>query len=175
MIAAANEDHVRYQIEAAMPPVQIYGTTGKNWQASVFRHIPHRDPCSLCVFPDDGPRLSTACATGPMTRETNNKQIDAALPFLSFAAGLMAAAEILKLGLPGFPFTKSETQFAARSDTKLASVPLSARPNCMCQLGREPALHRRMIAGSRYAHLSLCDRPSKIMDTGQDLSLMMPA
>ena len=157
LIAAANEDHVRFQTEADMPPVQIYGTTGKNWQASVIRHIPLRDPCSLCLFPDSGPRMPTACATGKVVQQENCRQIDAALPFLSFAAGLMAAAEILKLGLPGYPFSKMVVQYAAKADDKLASTQLSPRPGCLCQRSRDNALHLRMIAGTRYAGLSTVD------------------
>ena len=153
MVSAANEDHVRFLIEADMPPVQIYGTTGKNWQASMVRHIPMRDPCSLCLFPDTGPELPTACATGKFIRQTDGKQIDAALPFLSFAAGLMAAAEILKLALPGFPFSRSIAQFSARSDQKVMSAALSPRANCICQSGRDRALHARMIGSSRYSAL----------------------
>src|SRR5205807_10596227 len=107
---AANEDNVRFQIESDMPPVQVYGTTGKNWQASVVRHIPMRDPCSLCLFPDRGPELAMACATGTVVSPVDGKQVDAAQPFISFAAGLMAAAEILKLGLRGYPFAKMITQ-----------------------------------------------------------------
>lgn len=154
LIAAANEDHVRFQIEADMPPIQIYGTTGKNWQASVIRHVPLQGPCSLCLFPDSGPALPTACATGKVASPVDGKQIDAALPFLSFAAGLMAAAEILKLALPGYPFSKTITQFSTRAEDKLASLRLSPRAGCLCQSGRDSALHRRMIAGTRYAALS---------------------
>jgi len=154
LIAAANEDHVRFQIEADMPPIQIYGTTGKNWQASVVRHIPLRDPCSLCLFPDRGPALPTACATGAVRSSVDGKQIDAALPFLSFAAGLMAVAEILKLALPGYPFSKTITQYSAKAEDKLASARLSPRAGCLCQSGRDSALHRRMIAETRYAALS---------------------
>lgn len=154
LIAAANEDHVRFQIEADMPPIQIYGTTGKNWQASVIRHVPLCDPCSLCLFPDSGPVAPTACATGKVVSPVNGKQIDAALPFLSFAAGLMTAAEILKLGLPGYPFSKMVTQYSAKAEDKLASAQLSPLAGCLCQSGRDNALHRRMIAGTRYEALS---------------------
>jgi hypothetical protein len=152
IVAAANEDHVRFQIEADMPPVQIYGTTGKNWQASMIRHVPLRESCSLCVFPDEGVAVPTTCAAGKVVHR--GKQIDAALPFLSFAAGLMAAAEIFKLGLPGFPFSKSTAQFSARADEKLISAVLPVRSGCMCQSGRDRALHERMIRGSKYAELS---------------------
>jgi hypothetical protein len=154
LISAANEDHVRFQIEADMPPIQIYGTTGKNWQASVIRHIPLRDPCSLCLFPDSGPIMPTACARGKVASPLDGKQIDAALPFLSFAAGLMTAAEILKLGLPNYPFSKTITQYSTKAEDKLASAWLSPRAGCLCQSGRDNALHRRMIAGTRYAALS---------------------
>jgi molybdopterin/thiamine biosynthesis adenylyltransferase len=155
LIAAANEDHVRFQIEADMPPIQIYGTTGKNWQASVIRHIPLLEPCSLCLFPDNGTAVPTACATGKVARSVDGKQIDAALPFLSFAAGLMTAAEILKLRLPGYPFSKSITQYSARAEEKLITAQLSPRQGCLCQSGRDKALHQRMIGATRYAPLSL--------------------
>lgn len=48
------------------------------------------------------------------------EQIDAALPFLSFAAGLMAAAEMLKLALPGYPFSKTIAQYLVKAGDKLA-------------------------------------------------------
>lgn len=154
LIAAANEDRVRFQIEAAMPPLQIYGTTGKIWQASVIRHIPLREPCSLCLFPDSGPAAPTTCATGKAISQANGKKIDAALPFLSFAAGLMTAAEIVKLALPGYPFSKAITQYSARAEDRFLSVQLAPRQGCLCQSGRDSSLHRRMIAGTRYAALS---------------------
>jgi hypothetical protein len=136
-----------------MPPLQIYGTTGKNWQASVIRHIPLRDPCSLCLFPDNGPVPPTACATGKAVNQADEKQIDAVLPFLSFAAGLMTAAEILKLALPGYAFSKGITQFSAKAEhkDKLVSVQLSPQAGCLCRSVRDPALHRRMMAGTRFA------------------------
>ena len=140
VVAAANEDHARFQIEADMPPVQIYGTTGKNWQASMIRHVPMRDPCSLCLFPDTGPELPTACATGKVIRQTDGEQIDAALPFLSFAAGLMAAAEILKLGLPGF-----------RSRSRSRSFPRDpTRNSCLPRFPREQTAYASPGAATRF-------------------------
>ena len=152
VIAAANEDHVRYQIEAGMPPVQIYGTTGKVWQASLIRHIPMREPCSLCVFPETGPALPMACATGSVPI-SGGKPVDAALPFLSFAAGLMAAAEILKLDLPGYPFSQAQVHYWSRAEEKLIAGKPGLRSGCICGQ-RDSAIHRRMIARTRYAGLS---------------------
>src|SRR3546814_17283273 len=77
LIAAANEDHVRFQIEADMPPIQIYGTTGKSWQASVIRHVPLQGPCSLCLFPDSGPVALTDYATGKVVSPVSGQRLAA--------------------------------------------------------------------------------------------------
>ncbi|HEX7359686.1 MAG TPA: hypothetical protein VF283_04275 [Bryobacteraceae bacterium] len=50
LISIANERDVRRTIEQSAPPLQIYGTTGANWEASVIRHIPLVDSCSCCLF-----------------------------------------------------------------------------------------------------------------------------
>ena len=49
LIATANQSEVRSVIEAGFPPLQVYATTGRNWQATLFRHLPLCGPCSLCV------------------------------------------------------------------------------------------------------------------------------
>lgn len=156
VIAAANEFAVRHHIESGFPPIQIYGTTGQDWQAAMIRHIPFVDPCSRCLFPHDPPALKTRCATGEMMVETlsgGEKKIDAAMPFLSFAAGLMAAAEILKLQLPGYPFSQNRVFFFTRPALSLRPISLAQRDNCICST-RSATVHRRMIRGTRYAHLS---------------------
>ena len=153
LIAAANERNVREVIENNFPPVQIYGTTGRNWQATVIRHIPLHDPCSVCLFPATR-HEPTVCATGGVTVERENvkKQVDAALPFLSFAAGAMAAAEILKLGLPGYPFTPNRVVLNTCPVPRPISAPFSIRENCLCRC-RSTSVHRQMIEGSRFSSL----------------------
>ena len=154
LIAAANERNVRAVIENGFPPVQIYGTTGRNWQAAVIRHIPLRDPCSACLFPEAS-HAPTMCATGSITvkRESGEEQVDAALPFLSFAAGAMAAAEILKLGLPGYPFAPNRVILNTRPAPRTVHAPLSMRENCVCRR-RSEAVHRQMMEGTRFAKLT---------------------
>ena len=153
LISAANERKVRPAIENGYPPVQIYGTTGQNWQAAVIRHIPLRDPCSTCLFPDTDYK-PTACATGsiPAGQKDGQEQVDAALPFLSFAAGAMAAAEILKLCLPGYPFTANRVLLQTRPSPRIVPVPLSIRENCLCRK-RSTVAHRKVVEGSRYEKL----------------------
>ena len=68
LISAANERGVRSMIEGVYPPVQVYGTTGRNWQATLFRHVPLVDACSRCVPGEEGTPLPAPCATGCRSR-----------------------------------------------------------------------------------------------------------
>ena len=149
LIAAANERNVRAVIETGFPPIQIYGTTGKNWQAAVIRHIPLTDPCSSCLFPETD-YAPTQCATGEVAVGPDSERIDAALPFLSFAAGAMAAAEILKLGLPGYPFAPNRVVLNTQPAIRTLRAALSLRPHCICQR-RSTTVRRQMMHGSRFS------------------------
>ncbi len=155
LIAAANERNVRYSVEQSAPPLQIYGTTGANWEASVIRHIPMADPCSCCLFPPGDPRPVTVCASHDRVNPSTGETIDASLPFLSFAAGLMAAAEILKTSLPDYPFSSNRATLYTHPDAHLRfiSPPLAYRPGCICN-SRSSSVHAQMIAGTKHAHLS---------------------
>ena len=152
VIAAANEHNVRHLIESLFPPVQIYGTTGRNWQASVIRHVPMVDPCSCCLFPEAA-FTPTGCATDPEAAAGGDQQVDAALPHLSFAAGLMAAAEILKLVVPGYTMTPNRSVLYTKPELRLAKAGVPLRQGCVCA-ARSRGVHGKMIAGSRYAALS---------------------
>lgn len=153
LISAANEFNVRYNIEMGFPPIQLYATTGRNWQATLMRHAPGTKACSLCVFPPEEKFGSTMCATdGPPKAPTaaEEPRTDAALPFLSFAAGLMTAAEILKLNVPGYPFSAERVMLGLKSKLVLAGTPIPHRVGCLCE-SRHSGVHQAAIAGSRYA------------------------
>jgi hypothetical protein len=132
--------------------VQIYGTTGRNWQASVIRHVPMVDPCSCCLFPETT-YMPTGCATDPEAIAPGDEQVDAALPHLSFAAGLMAAAEILKLSVPGYAMAPNRTFLFTKPELRLVRAGVPLRSGCLCEV-RSDAVHMKMIADSRYAALS---------------------
>lgn len=155
LISAANEFHVRYHIESGCPPIQIYGTTGENWQVALMRHIPFQDACSYCVFPDEEVTAPMKCATTPVVVDKTNEKVDAALPFLSFAAGLMTAAEIVKLRLEGFPFSRNKVLFNTHPESSMRLFQYSAayRDNCLCG-ERSLNVHKTMLRGSQYAYLS---------------------
>jgi hypothetical protein len=143
LISAANERNVRAVIESHYPPLQIYGTTGRHWQAAVIRHAPLEDPCSCCLFPETAHAPAT-CATGPVPQADTGEQMDAALPFLSFAAGVMAAAEILKRGLPGYPFAANRVILNTRPRIRTVHAALSLRRGCICGQ-RSEIVYRQML------------------------------
>ncbi|MGH7121479.1 MAG: ThiF family adenylyltransferase [Acetobacteraceae bacterium] len=143
LISAANERNVRAVIENNYPPLQIYGTTGRHWQAAVIRHAPFEDPCSCCLFPETA-HAPTTCATGSVPQADTGEQMDAALPFLSFAAGAMAAAEILKRGLPGYPFVANRVILNTSPRIRTVHAALSLRPGCICGQ-RSEVVYRQML------------------------------
>lgn len=143
LVSAANERNVRAVIENNFPPLQIYGTTGRHWQAALIRHMPFEDPCSCCLFPETAHAPPT-CATGLASQAGSGGQVDAALPFLSFAAGAMAAAEILKLGLTGYPFTPNRVILNTEQRVRPVSAALPLRRGCICQQ-RSPSVYRKML------------------------------
>lgn len=156
LISAANEFNVRYHIEMGFPPIQLYATTGRNWQTTLMRHLPGGNACSLCVFPPDENFAPMACATDGFTAPhpvIDENRTDAALPFLSFAAGLMTAAEVLKLSAPGYPFSAERVMFGLKSQPLLAGTPIPHRTGCLCA-GRQKRVHEAAIAGSRYSKLA---------------------
>lgn len=154
LISAANEQNARYHIEAQHPPIQLYGTTGRNWQASLIRHIPLIEACSCCVFPDEAPSPQMACASGPPMVTANEEQVDAALPFLSFSAGLMTAAEVMKLSLPGYPFTSNRVTLTTRPTPRLVASRIPHRSGCICT-ERSQSIHRKMLEGGKHIRHSM--------------------
>jgi hypothetical protein len=143
LLSAANERNVRAVIEHGFPPLQIYGTTGRNWQAAVIRHMPLKDPCSCCIFPETD-HAATTCATGSMPQADSGKQVDAALPFLSFAAGAMAAAEVLKRNIPGYPFAPNRVVLNTSPNVRAVPASLLLRSDCICQ-HRSPSVYRQVL------------------------------
>lgn len=155
LISAANERNVRPQIESGLPPIQIYATTGRNWQATLFRHVPLRDACSLCLQDSEKPRLPALCATAPPAPASSNaQQDDVALPFLSYAAGLMTAAEIAKLALTGEAATPNRVFFEPRIPSLIRVAKLKQKPGCVCQR-RDVTLQEQALGGSRFSSLSI--------------------
>ncbi len=152
LISAANEFNVRYQIEAGLPPLQIYATTGEHWNTTLLRHIPLVDACSRCAFPNDPVSAAFTCATGEAVNSEGEK-VDAALPFLSFSAGIMVAAEVLKLSLKRTTPSYNRASFYMLETPQIFTSEAAIKSRCICQI-RSSSAHRAMIASSKYAGLT---------------------
>jgi hypothetical protein len=153
LVPAANEFNVRQQIESLHPPIQIYGTTGKNWQSSMIRHIPSKDPCSCCLFPSQD-YTPTECAVDSKIVSSPGEeiQIDASIPFLSFAAGLMAAAEIMKLSLPSYPFTANRAFLYSKPELRLSTAQTGFLKGCICGK-RNRNTYRKILSGTVFENV----------------------
>ena len=154
LISAANERSVRPHIENGFPPLQVYGTTGMNWQSTLFRHIPLKDACSLCVPGAETVQLPALCATAPPATPDDADEDDVALPFLSYAAGLMTAAEIAKMALTGKAVGRNRVFFEPQTPNLVRAVTLNRKAGCVCGI-RDASVHQAAIQGSRFASLSL--------------------
>lgn len=145
----ANEYNVRSFVENNFPPIQVYGTTTPNWGINYHRHIPLQEDCSLCRFPADTDSGEFVCSTAKVETESE-KPVDAALPFLSVGAAALIVADLLKLQMPGYPFTPNfaHVDFAGRLEY-LAVNQKTRRADCPCAR-RSPLIHTRYISSTRF-------------------------
>lgn len=98
VLLLANGRGVRSLVAHRGEPVLLHATTSANWTAELHRHVPGRDDCPACRLPDNT-TIQMGCATGPIDVATPSSP-DAALPFLSAAAGLLLAAAIAEMPSP---------------------------------------------------------------------------
>lgn len=102
ILPLANEYGVRRKINRRGEAVILHATTSRWWQANYHRHIAGRDGCLECRLPDDAhPEL--ICSKAPLGASVDRsadalpRQPDAALPFLSGAAGVLLLAALYRL------------------------------------------------------------------------------
>jgi len=155
VIPTANDRGVRLAIQDQVPPLQIYGTTGRNWDAFLGRHIPVTEDCLACRFPEariEGePPL--VCSTARIQASPAKALVssDAALPFLSTVAGVLAVAEILKAtGDGGYPLGPNFACLDLRGD--LDDFALDQRlPNGDCRCTTQRRISPVLNGLSRFA------------------------
>jgi hypothetical protein len=94
VLILANERGVRAHAPALGEPILLHATTSSFWTAELHRHLPTTDDCPACRIPA-GTAPTFACSTGPVGPEPGSG--DAALPFLSAAAGLMLTVALYQL------------------------------------------------------------------------------
>jgi hypothetical protein len=95
VLPLANNYGVRHAIGQRGANLLVHATTSHNWTAELHRHIAGRDDCIDCRLPEEV-EARFICSTGPAQPDTKTSS-DAALPFLSGAAGLLLAAGLIQL------------------------------------------------------------------------------
>lgn len=150
LLPLANEYGIRSTIEHNFPPLQIYGTTTSSWGINYHRHIPSQQDCSLCRFPPNETAL-LACSEAPV-EVSEGKQVDAALPFLSMAAAALTVADLLKLQLPGYPFSANFSYIDFSGGLFVNTYDRHSRPECICQSRSRP-IHREFIGSTLFSAL----------------------
>lgn len=98
-LCLANGHGVRPLLAGMGEPVLLHATTSANWTAELHRHIAGRDDCPACRLPE-ATRAAFTCSTGKIDAP-DGSSADAALPFLSAAAGLMLAVALCELRSQG--------------------------------------------------------------------------
>jgi hypothetical protein len=98
VLPLANARHVRRLVGQRFDPVVLHATTSASWQAQLHRHIGGLDDCIECrmrTYESSDP-VQLACSTAGVSTP-DGTSTDAALPFLSGAAGLLLASALWRL------------------------------------------------------------------------------
>jgi hypothetical protein len=153
VLPVANEFEIRYRLQQAYPPLMVHASTGKNWNANFGRHIPGRDDCLQDRFVGFAAPAQTKCAAGEVAASPEGKQVDAALPFLSFWAGFLMAADLVRLGYPGYPHTPNFGNYSFRLNRFTPQLrDEQPRPNCDCR--KQGGVFAACRAEGRFSSLS---------------------
>jgi hypothetical protein len=150
----ANEFGVRSSMAQRVPPLMIQGSTTQNWGVNFGRHIPGRDECLAERFAGLASDSKFMCATGEALDDSGNKA-DAALPFLSFLAGLLVAVDMIRLGIAGYPQVPNFGGFDfGGPDFKPLLADRKPNPLCYCQSGVQRDFFQRLRGHGRYDSLA---------------------
>lgn len=139
-LALANEHGVRRSMQANYPPVTIQASTGRNWGVQFGRHIPFADDCQLDRFPDE-PAGPLKCADGPV-KVVSGKQIDAALPFSSFTAGLLVATAVFRMSIGELERGPNMALLSLEPKFDLLTMNRRAAEYCLCRKTARPIWER---------------------------------
>jgi len=151
-IPLANDHDVRWHMQNSVPPIMIHASTGSNWNANFGRHIPGRDDCLADRFADLAPKPVFRCSTGNISSD-GEKRVDASLPFLSFFAGALIAADLLKTRLDGYPHTANFANYSFRGP-RFTPQMLGAGPRVHCICTTQGDAFWALRGSGRYAYLS---------------------
>jgi hypothetical protein len=153
LIPAGAERNIRPSLGSLGLPLMIQGATSSSWQAQLHRHGLN-DSCPGCRFRHQQ-TAQTACATGPLPGSSASEEdsSDAALPFLSAAAGLLVVAALTQLeqGYLDQPVNQHGLLFGAEAQTDWWNTISRCKPACAYRLSL--SVRRSLNAGRRWSAL----------------------
>jgi hypothetical protein len=135
ILCLANERNIWETIQQNLPPAVLHATTTVNWGLNFGRHLPKQEWCLLCRFGNEvKPQFTPPCSQGIIpAKESNEKQILGALPFLSPAAALLVLADLIKLSAR-INLDHNFVQYSMRSHAStFVKMTRQPDPNCICQ------------------------------------------
>jgi len=143
----ANDFDVRRSMQHNVPPLLIHASTTANWGVNHARHIPGRDDCLVDRFPTVVTADQLACGVGKISAA--EVTVDAALPFISFFAGMLVAADLVRAQLPDYPQTPNFALIDWYGNLEgIQSWDRKPRPGCVC--GDQAALHEYYNRNTRH-------------------------
>jgi len=150
----ANEFDVRPNMAHQVPPLMIQASTNRNWGVNFGRHIPGRDDCLAERFAGFIPESKLRCASGEV-EDVSGKKTDAALPFLSFFAGLLIAIDLIRLKLPGYPQVSNFGLFDFGGE-EFQPLIVDRKPSttCFCQSPAQRLSFQHLRRQGRYYTLA---------------------
>lgn len=148
VLALANERGIRGTLQSLQSPVLLHATTSPNWEAQFHRHVAGHDDCISCRIPEAPSRLR--CSEARVDHETG---ADAALPFLSGAAGVMLLAGLVRLQYGRL--LESDRNYVALNLAEPPPITQQARRNCRvgCTGWSASEVRARIGKTSRFAPL----------------------
>ena len=150
ILALANDRGVRGFLQGRQPTVLLHATTSPNWQAQLHRHVAGLDDCTGCRLPSAPPLL--ACSTEEIEMP-GGQTFDAAIPPLSGLAGLLLAAELVKLQhgvLVGEAHNFTAVDLATGTPIVQRKI---RRCRAGCAVRRNPRVRQELDGESRWVHL----------------------
>jgi hypothetical protein len=151
ILPLANEYGVRAALQSRPQPLLLHATTSPWWSAQLHRHVAGLDDCIVCRLPEEeDPAFD--CTTGDVSID-GKQRMDASLPFLAAASGLLLLAALARLqtGQLDEQEANQVTLHLDQPEPAVVETIWECRPTCRVR----PAAARRhaRAEGTRWAHL----------------------
>jgi hypothetical protein len=152
ILALANAYGVRSVLARRNATVLLHATTGKNWLSQLHRHVAGHDDCIACRL-GDVKEVAFDCSVAEI-ETAHEEPVDAALPFLSAASGLMLATLLQRLQA-GVLLDTTANNWRWDFLSSHRMVAPAGRSKCLagCTNWYPASVRRAGNAGTAWAHL----------------------